>query len=80
MSDAKEMNLNDLENVTGGAVKGVPFDQKKRDKFDEVWNKLQITADVSGTTQGVIYDMWEKHNYPLPIETFIFEALKSSRV
>ena len=71
MNESNEMDLKDLENVTGGAGKAVPFDKKKKDAFDAAWNKMPETEDISGTKQSIIYDRWEKRGYPLPIEGFI---------
>ncbi len=71
MSDAKEMDLKDLETVTGGTNAGLPFDKKKKDVFDAAWNKMSETKDISGNKQSIIFDKWERNGYPLPVEAFI---------
>ncbi len=71
MSDAKEMDLKDMENITGGVNAVGTFDKKKKDEFDAVWNKMTETKDISGNKRAQIFDRWEAQKYPVPIDAFI---------
>ena len=72
MKEAKEMNLDDLNEVTGGKSNGTSLFSIKKAEFDKAWDALSAkNENLTGTMRAQLLEKWEQANYTPSADIFL---------
>ena len=72
MEKANEMNLDDLNEVTGGKSADTSLFSIKKAEFDKAWDALSAkNENLTGNMRGQLFALWEKANYSPSADVFI---------